>query len=105
MRREMPFESRKFGIVWKDNDAVPVQSQNSRRSIESTKHDDNASVLPKMRRGFRSAARVILIRHFHRPEHSKRIAPLWRDVDMTVHSQRRSGHKEDALLCDPALKF
>ena len=58
-----------------------------------------------MSRRFRTAAGVILISNFHRPEDAESFAAFGRRVDVAIRRKRRGGHKEHPLFGDPSREF
>src|SRR6516225_8358741 len=77
--------------------ALSVQSNDSWRSFEGTKHQDNSPVFLQMGNRLHTAADYIDIRYSPRPEDSKSIQSLRRKIDVPFRCQRRSGHEEDRL--------
>jgi hypothetical protein len=53
-------------------------------SLKSTEHDDNSAILASMGGRLCATTSEILVNHFKRTKHPKRIAPFGRHIDVAV---------------------
>jgi hypothetical protein len=52
--------------------------------LKSAEHDDDSAILANMGGRFCATAGEILVNHFKRTKHPKRIAPFGRHIDVAV---------------------
>lgn len=82
-----------------------MEPHNLGRPVQSAKHEDDPTVLPQVGGGLGTAACIILIRHFERPENAEGLAAFGRCVDVSARRKRRRPNEKDALSRNPGCEF
>ena len=84
IRREQFHELCVTRIFDCDQPGIAVYPHDFGWSLKSAEHDDNSAILASMSSRLRATAGEILVSHFKRTKHPKRIAPFGRHIDVAV---------------------
>jgi hypothetical protein len=90
-------EIRKFRVAPLDHPSPPVQTDNFWRSLKRAEHQDDSPVLFQMRDRLDPAAGQVQVSDGIRPQNSKGVESLRRDIHVAAGIERRRSDEEERL--------
>lgn len=105
IRREQFRELSVTRIFGTDQRGIAVYPHDFGRSLKGAEHDDNSAILASMGSRLCAATGEILVNHFKRTKHPKRITSFGRYIDVSVQRAGRSCDEKYPLLTDPTGDF